>query len=547
MLNEDQSLLENHSGGEDPQKPKHASAGRGRRRFAVALFGTFALFIVALPIALRHKITFSLTFANKHEEADFHRILGRMRNATSRYGYCAAATPRRTTYPALSPSLAGARLVQVQVLARHGDRAPQNVMRDDVDSGVDWQCKSSQYAFLGPTNDDGHDDNGGDPTSPDRLVAKRVSHIRTSGRDRPRMWGGSCVPSELTEHGRAQLTELGADLRDVYVEMLGLLPKNFTSSDIRVRATDVSRTLASAHALADGFLTSPTHRQATNNNNNNEAAYRQVNVYTMPEAIDPLHSNKLDLTCPRLKQLQSQLPASPMWPVFLAHSAPTSGLVQALAPLKFEKPPAAGKKGVPSVTENLMCRRCWSKPLPCIDTADHLAIAATGSPAMCLSETTLDAAYLYKSFDFYYRNNYWANRMGRETIRLEMGPLLREMLATLPRSDRDLKHVPQFIAYLTHDGTFSGLLGALRAAPEHHIWPSYRANIAVEVWELPPEAGSRYRVRVLLDGQPLKLDRELIGDFACASLGDGSCDLHDLRAFFEANSAPDWEMACAEE
>ncbi|KAI9179408.1 hypothetical protein H9P43_004727 [Blastocladiella emersonii ATCC 22665] len=504
-------------------------------------------------------------------------VLARMRNATSPLAYCQASVPSAAEYAVPRDAATGEpmRLAMVQLYSRHGDRSPENVLRDDVNGNVAWECSNAEFSFLDDTSraaGSGPQPGGasGGKSKGGALLTQRVTdHTRQAWQ--PRTWGGNCAQGELTAKGRAMMIDFGRSLRELYVDELGLLSPTFDPSEVHVRSTDISRTIHSAQSLIDGLFPRTSMAEGTLN---------YVNIHTQAVAVDPLHSNKLDEQCPRLMSIQAAGKTTDVWHAFLAASLRVRATVETVAPLKTARERAVveapSKKGVPSVTENILCRRCWDKPQPCVPAATvrrrvrammdaeddrttrralagllkslhtHTTDNGEDEEQVCLDEATVDQIELFKSFDFWYRNNYVPNKVVPEIVGLEMGPLLREMDAAFDAKDaqdgdaaKASNNPAKLFVYLTHDGTVSGMLGALRASPEHHVWPAYRSNLAVEVWTVP-STGER-RVRVLHDGKPFRTDADLA---APCSLGDASCPLDVFRADLRARSVADWEAAC---
>ncbi|PWY67078.1 phosphoglycerate mutase-like protein [Aspergillus sclerotioniger CBS 115572] len=71
----------------------------------------------------------------------------------------------------------------------------------------------------------------------------------------PENSGTLCFHGELTDHGRAGMVALGAELRKLYVDRLGLLPTVVTQPDsICFRASPYPRTLESLQHVIKGFI-----------------------------------------------------------------------------------------------------------------------------------------------------------------------------------------------------------------------------------------------------------------------------------------------------
>jgi len=118
------------------------------------------------------------------------------------YDYCQASHPTVETY---SP-LKNAELVDVKILARHGDRTQHT----ELPSDVTWTC-----GFKNPTN---------------------------------------CKESsQLTTKGANQMITLGTKLRAIYVDKLKHLPESYSSKSIYARSTNTKRTVYSILAFFYGL------------------------------------------------------------------------------------------------------------------------------------------------------------------------------------------------------------------------------------------------------------------------------------------------------
>ncbi|KAJ3375430.1 Acid phosphatase-like protein 2 [Allomyces arbusculus] len=432
----------------------------------------------------------------------YDQVVRAMRPLTS--SYCQASTPTAANYrlPVI-PGVTSLQLETALLFARHGDRAPDHVLVDDLAGNTVWNCEAVESMTM--------------PGS--KLVATKGSEALFE-EWAPRSLRGTCALGDLTGKGRAMHVTFGKEMRDIYVDKLGFLSRKLSANELNLRATDIGRTVASAQSLLDGMYPHGTYHHD-----------QRVTIRTRPYEVDPLHSAGLDKVCPKLAQLKSLAKKHPMWDQIMNATAASRMQVSTIAPEDGVEPVAdATKLGVPAQIENLMCRRCWNKPQPCV------------SGAGCLSETTVDDAWLVKSLDYWYRNNYFPNRVQPGIVPLEMGPLLREMLAIVDGGNKAKLHV-----FLAHDGTLSGMLGALRAAPEQHQWPAYRSNLIFEVWSGVEKGVRRKYVRILNDGRSLVTDPELSSDKPWCQLGGEhgeTCALDTFRAYLQAHSVDKWDEAC---
>jgi acid phosphatase len=71
-----------------------------------------------------------------------------------------------------------------------------------------------------------------------------------------RLSSGECWSGQLTDAGKVSLRQSGGNLRGLYVDSLGFLPKELnkeSSEDMRVRSTEYARTIESVQYLLNGL------------------------------------------------------------------------------------------------------------------------------------------------------------------------------------------------------------------------------------------------------------------------------------------------------
>jgi Histidine phosphatase superfamily (branch 2) len=146
--------------------------------------------------------------------------------------YCHAS------FPAALDSLnytapAKAVLRSVQIITRHGDRAPCNVLPHDHESNVTWYCLDSDPYDTAP-------------------LPVKTSHIRDEPEAlRPaHLWQGNCDVCDLTGRGLTQHHMLGEALGAIYSQFIEIAPNT-----VYVRSTDYARTRQSAEAFIRGLMT----------------------------------------------------------------------------------------------------------------------------------------------------------------------------------------------------------------------------------------------------------------------------------------------------
>lgn len=105
------------------------------------------------------------------------------------------------------------------------------------------------------------------------------------------------------QEGKERHYELGKWLRNRYSNYL---PETYLENDIRVRSTDVDRTLMSAQSNLAG-LYPPTGSQIWNKN----ISWQPIPIHTQPEKEDALLAMKK--SCPKYKMLYKELEKSPFF------------------------------------------------------------------------------------------------------------------------------------------------------------------------------------------------------------------------------------------
>ncbi|KAJ1950313.1 hypothetical protein IWQ62_006588, partial [Dispira parvispora] len=142
------------------------------------------------------------------------------------YDYCNARTPTVEEY---EKPMADATLKFVQVVTRHGDRVPKSFLPGHREH---WDCEFPQkvrYMEIHPRSNVGADDK-----VPSTKLEKSIGlqEVMYTPKDSPypvNFWG-SCEPGQLTKKGMTQMLSLGENLRQIYVDKLGFLPKKLKSS-----------------------------------------------------------------------------------------------------------------------------------------------------------------------------------------------------------------------------------------------------------------------------------------------------------------------------
>jgi acid phosphatase len=129
------------------------------------------------------------------------------------------------------PPFADAKLLQVHVFTRHGDRTPLNLMNaPGVEQEVTWDCSDSSQDVSVVVGESG----GSTLTRQKVHIPRHAKAPFTTT-----MWKGSCALGQLTPKGADMHRALGKTLRQVYVKKLGFLPHSLSNDVVFARSTDV--------------------------------------------------------------------------------------------------------------------------------------------------------------------------------------------------------------------------------------------------------------------------------------------------------------------
>lgn len=389
--------------------------------------------------------------------------------------------PQRDRYCAAPFSLAedyekpfdNAELVLVQVITRHGDRAPQvpHAYRD-----VTWDCDGGhQYSFLS-TNQTG--------IQPDRaMVVRELVSIPINGPFSTGFWSGSCDVGQLTPEGAAYQHTFGEELRKIYVDKLDYMPQKYgDAARLYVRTSASSRTKQSATRLIAG-LYPPQYRPDDS----------ITNLVTVPSAVEYITRNHEQ--CPKQAKLFHKIFQSKPFRKYMKLNKHLHRKLRTV--LGKPRNPAWPSQSFSAYVDHLLPRRCHQLPLPC----------ASHGLRECLTERDVDQVLENADWEMAYlfRDAARAEKHARITIGTFLGELrsslLRHAKAALEHDaargagyDNEEGRAGQkksaFEVYVGHDDTLAALLGAFRARDLGA--PSYSSNIVVELWKTPGAGEGRF-------------------------------------------------------
>lgn len=223
----------------------------------------------------------------------------------------------------------------MQVITRHGDRAPCNVLPHEVN--ITWFC-----------DDPDPYDTANTPIKPlhvrDEPAALRPATLWQSG---------NCAVCDLTGRGLVQHYMLGEALGAIYSQFMAIGPET-----MYVRSTDEARTRQSAEALVRGALTVAT---------DTGIVHLHTPVAQSADIMRPQPSS-----CPALAAAMSSVRSSQQWKENIEqHKALMTTLTDMLGTHALE-----WTDSFDHLFDNLHARACHGLPLPCHYAGADAAVGA---------------------------------------------------------------------------------------------------------------------------------------------------------------------------
>ncbi|ORX96887.1 phosphoglycerate mutase-like protein [Basidiobolus meristosporus CBS 931.73] len=378
--------------------------------------------------------------------------------------YCSAATPDAKTYTIPKDM----ELKHVQVIVRHGDRTPISILPQQAEHNVFWNCtdETPEYNHLklyGSNSNEIYNqilDNAAfNPYAKEYLL-------------------GTCMTGQLTPKGMRQKEHVGKELRKIYVDKLGYLPKSLNKRNLKksifVRHTEKTRTKHTAISLVSGLYPS-----------NKLKGKLAIPFYTLPEHIETMLSQPGQ--CPRLSKIQKDMLNEPSYNEYWDGQQETKKKMDAI--LQTENTPAYQTKSLVRYMDEFRPLACNNFPLPC----------NLNNKSECITNEMAVQSYVGNDFEAT-----WTMRdspLAAEANRLGIGLFLSELRQSILDSIKDCKKTPAKMEIFSgHDTTVQPLLGVLKA--EDFRWPPYASNLIVEVWQ--EKRSDKAYIRILFNGEVLK-------------------------------------------
>ncbi|OQS05376.1 hypothetical protein THRCLA_02480 [Thraustotheca clavata] len=372
-------------------------------------------------------------------------------------------------------------LLQAQVIARHGARAPYYAVFcwDTAPSPVSitWNCTANQVWSQ--------DMDAGNRRGYGRLYRKQYIHGRN-------VLNGTCPVGGLLPVGREQHRQNGAydfelnihgnnPLRRILSKAyIGEGPtklfstnklKEINHNDIYLRSDDQERTLGSGQALVDELF---PYQHGEDSN------VGQMMTWNTADSTSDYIDHRRDTSCPALDRLAKEIANSP---ATVQHRS--SPAVQALEK-KFNK--IVGVKfSWDTCLECLMVARCNNIPLPDGTTEE-------------LFDALINEVQTRTRMKLLYQNSAHA--------KLDMQHMWRDILKRVDKVIADPSNAPKLFITIGHDSTLMPMMATALGFTWSGQWTTYAGMLVIEVYkdqEMDPTNSDAYLIRMLYNGKPLQL------------------------------------------
>jgi len=355
-------------------------------------------------------------------------------------------------------------LIQVHMIARHGDRAP--VYQTWLNKGLDISCALPEHEKHWSSLSD--------------FTVKKLTEPDITSQGDINLFPGYhehlCKPGDLTHNGHLQHYVLGQLFAKQYASLVSTYQDTDWSKNVFVHSTDYPRTLGSAAAFLLGFLPdNPSIRKSIPIHHSQGTL-----LYGAPRGITMTYR-----WCPKLREIlkfqNAELSAGSMF---------YSGVRDKIAEI-FRKPPAKLPEAT-VIMDNLLVRMCHKKKLPCHDKNSCVE--------MSLAYQLLEYA------DWIIEHKYTATHSILMMQPFVYNSVLKKIFEATDKLASGKHDYDKFLFYFAHDSTLTPLMTLLGIPPKK--WVPYASRLVIELWKekvsLNPADSvgfGPYYIRILFNGQ----------------------------------------------
>ena len=379
-------------------------------------------------------------------------------------------------------------LAQVQILIRHGDRAPIDLKALPNTDPVRISCVFNETYS--------HDN---ELTKMKDVAARNIFHVKGSKHHLIVNELSVCQGGQLTPYGYLQHLYLGNSFQSRYK---GLLSKVNVPADIHVQATDHHRTIQSAAS----FLTGVFYDQLIGKS---PKVVIDVHKDRIPHGHFLLDENSNDLACPVLKREIHKMHGSRSVSFFLTNVEPMMKKIANMLLVPRDSMPSYNR-----LVDILFAKLCHGQGVP---------LGPTYRLPNSLVKQILQFSHVYvKVFH-------------SGLAQLQSLSLLSQIAQRSLDLIRNLPNAKKIILYSAHDTALAPFLQLLGIWDGK--WPPYASNIYVEFYEKSDNTDFSVRgriistyFRILYNGIAMK------NIWFCKSLVDGElCPVSDLYRYVSNN------------
>ncbi|EME44497.1 hypothetical protein DOTSEDRAFT_152403 [Dothistroma septosporum NZE10] len=375
------------------------------------------------------------------------------------------------------------KLEYVEVIHRHHKRTPY-AANTFPKEGYAWYCSDEGLFYGGkPLNPSGNDS------------ASTFWSVYTSDSNplAPQGFNGTCQFPQITREGLDDSHQHGADLKSVYSDLLGFIPKAYDAKTVSYRVSNNFITSQVASMLIAGMYPS--------------RAAKDTPLLIQPDSIDSLEPA---YTCSSASSLFSSYGSGSSSPAWLEHIHASRDLFVRLDALSgVDSNDSGWHMSYDHYFDNLSARLCHDKPLPCnVNNTSDCVSLAEAEQVFRLGEY---------EYSFIYRDSNQSLPASTGSYGIWMAELAQNFRHAMGdgvsfTSNTTSANV-KYRQNVAHDGSISRLLSILQL--EKMVWPGMGAEV---VFELYSKNGCYY-LRVLWGGQILQSSHPAFGTMDMVPVG----------------------------
>ncbi|KAI8332391.1 histidine phosphatase superfamily [Chlamydoabsidia padenii] len=410
------------------------------------------------------------------------------------------------THAEYAPNPNDIELIYLQVVHRHGERAPVRRRLEKFIPATWHLCDVNRAMFTTILYFNRQEGKSNDGIPAQFIPLQRLVERKNGTSEEMTYPAGACYYGQLTNLGRQNMTALGTRLREIYIEKYKFLSDRYDPKEIYIRSTDYARTQESVQQMIAGGLY-PLDKRSAN-------APLQIRTRDPPK--ENMYANP---SCLRLRQLAKQFQEK----VKVMHKDLSVSLTERL------------KEHVDSVSLD-------SHPSAngIFDTVVAAKIHGFDLPKAFDDKVIRDLEQIVVHEWFY------GHMVSKEVRRLGLGRLMGDisdrMVRRATRTDLEGEQDYKLAVYSGHDTTIAPLLIILGGYDNR--WPPFGSSILFELYKTKDDNKTNY-VRVKFNNKNLELP-------GCAEKGNhhsnGDQSLCTLEAFMNIvkDQIPeDWTAECS--